>query len=518
MKLEKPAAVLSGVCGLAALASIAAIAPAQALTIAPTFGTGISGPGPIEDAINAAISTVDALYNNAVTIPVTFTYTPAAAGNLESTTQTFYDVKYSDYVRLLTADSTANPANTVLSTAIANLSSGNNADGKKDMAVAGGQLSMLGVASPANAVVNINSNQSFAFARPVSSGFFDAIGGIEHELNEVLGGGGAGSTLNPIASSCPGTPTGFFCNKVGPTDLYRYSAPGKPSFTTSATATSYLSIDGGNTSIVAFNQNSSGDYGDFAPPGTGAGQLVQNAFNAKGQDNVYTSATPEGVMEASVGWNPVAPCGPECINQWASHPSGSATSLVAVLAGNVVGHIDVAATQNNALVNPFAYVNQNFFGGAGSASIGVAYDPATNTTSITYTGSHPILESYDFAYGPDVNGDPHFGFLGNGGSIPVVSQHWSNGTFDTTLPLWSSVCPAAVGPASRHATLYGEVTFSGEIGVRGAVAAEEGAETIGQWQECAEGRDPSPGRSPTRRALMRRSAISGFSIARSRSI
>lgn len=471
------------VCALvfAALAS-----PAKALTITPTFSTGVTAA--VQGAIDTAISEVDALYNNSVTIPVTFTFTPAAAGNLESTTQTFYGVSYNNYVSLLQADSTANPANVALSTAIANLSSGNDADGSKSLAVAGAQLTMLGVASAPNATININSNQSFAFSRPVSSSFFDAVGGIEHELNEVLGGGGAGSTLNSIAGSCASSPNGFFCNKVGPTDLYRYSAPSTPSFTTSGSASSYLSIDGGKTSIVAFNQNSNGDYGDFAPPGTGAGQLIQNAFNNKGQDELYTSATPEGVMLASIGWNAAAPCGFECINQWASHPSGQATSLTAVLAGNVVGRISVADTQNNPLVNPFAYVNQNFFGGSGTASITVSYDPVSNTTSITYTGSHPILESYQFAYGPDENGDPHFGFLGTGGSVPVLSQHWSNGGIDTALPLWSAACPTTAGPADRFALLYGEVTARPEgIGARTKGSAVAAGRTQGEWQECAVG-------------------------------
>ena len=40
-----------------------------------------------------------------------------------------------------------------------------------------------------------------------------------------------------------------------------------PSFTTSGAATSYLSINGGLTKVVGFNQDSNGDYADFAPDG-----------------------------------------------------------------------------------------------------------------------------------------------------------------------------------------------------------------------------------------------------------
>lgn len=91
-------------------------------------------------------------------------------------------------------------------------------------------------------MININSNANFDFTRPVPGSQFDAIGGLEHELNEVLGGGGAGSALNN------------FPGEYGPTDLYRYSAPGTPSYSTSSSVSSYLSINGGLTSIVGFNQ------------------------------------------------------------------------------------------------------------------------------------------------------------------------------------------------------------------------------------------------------------------------
>jgi hypothetical protein len=300
--------------GVASLA-LAPNASANGLTITPTFDISITSnanAAQIEGAINTAISTMEGLFTNSVTIPVTFTYNPGAPGNLESTNQTYYDTTYNSYVSLLQADSTANPGNTVLATALANLTKGNDSNGSQDLAVAGSQLAMLGVAStPANAVVNINSNQVFAFSHPVSSSQYDAIGGMEHELDEVLGGGGAGSTLNSVGGSCVATPSGFFCNKVGPTDLYRYSAANTPSFTTSASATPYLSVDGGVTSIVGFNQNSNGDYGDFTPQGAGAGQLIQNAFNSTGQDEAYTSGSPEFQMLEAIGWNPSAAAVPE---------------------------------------------------------------------------------------------------------------------------------------------------------------------------------------------------------------
>jgi PEP-CTERM motif len=300
------------------LVSVTALAASLALTssthanvdITPDFDSSITSnanAAAIEGAINSAISTFSSLYSNNINITVDFTYDPAGAGDLLSTYQYYSDVSYNNYVNALKADSAANPSNTVLATAIAHLSMGNDANGAEDLALSEAQFEMLGLGAPSepNPVININSIQTFAFSRPVPNNEFDLTGGLEHELDEVLGGGGAGSTLNSIASSCPGS---FFCDKVGSLDLYRYSAPGTPSFTTSGSATSYLSFDGGSTELVAFNQDSDGDYGDFSPPGAGAGQLIQNAFNSTGQDEAYTTSSPEFAMMESIGYNgPVVP-------------------------------------------------------------------------------------------------------------------------------------------------------------------------------------------------------------------
>lgn len=263
----------------------------------------------IEDVIDSTIGVFRNLYDNNLTITVNFGFTPGAPGDLLSTNQDYYDVPYTTYVNALKADSVAHPGNIVLATAIANLSKGNDANGANDMALSGAQVAMLGLgpASDSDATVTINSNQSFSFSRAVSNSRYDLIGGLEHELNEVLGGGGGGSTLNSIASSCATRRSGFFCNKLGSLDLYRYSAPGLPSFSTSSSASAYFSVNGGQTKIVAFNQDSSGDFGDFAPAGTGAGQLIQNAFNSTGQDEVYTNLSPEYMMMESIGYDGTVP-------------------------------------------------------------------------------------------------------------------------------------------------------------------------------------------------------------------
>jgi hypothetical protein len=295
---------------LAALSAATSTAHAN-IEIIPNFLSSITASPDavqIEDAIDSAVNIFHNLYGNNLTITMDFSYTPSAAGDLLSTSQNSYDMPYTAYVNALKADSAAHPGNIILATATANLSKGNDASGGNDMALSGAQVAMLGLgpASASDASININSNQSFAFSRPVPTSQYDLVGGLEHEIDEVLGGGGGGSTLNAIASFCANDPSGFFC-KFGSLDLYRYSAPGVPSFSTSSAPSTYFSINGGQTKIVAFNQNSSGDFGDFAPSGTGAGQLIQNAFNSMGQDEAYTSLSPEYTMMESIGYDGTVP-------------------------------------------------------------------------------------------------------------------------------------------------------------------------------------------------------------------
>ena len=295
------------VCGAAMLLAAAIAAPANALLITPDFDSSITGSAnavAIEGAIDSAIGTIDSLYANPLSITVEFSYTAAAAGNLLSTTQSYYDESYAAYVAALQADAAANPQNTVLATALANLASGNNANGTADMALTGAQASMLGLLalSPTatDATININSTQPFAFSRPVSSGAYDLIGGLEHELNEVLGGGG-GSTLNAIQQG-----NAWFTGKFGALDLYRYSAPGTPSFSPSGSVIAYLSVDGGRVAIAGLNQESGGDYGDFTPNCGGAsGQLIQNAFNCPGAYEAYNATSPEFAMLEAIGYDSV---------------------------------------------------------------------------------------------------------------------------------------------------------------------------------------------------------------------
>jgi len=103
---------------------------------------------------------------------------------------------------------------------------------------------------------------------------------------------------NPTDKTC--VANGNYANDRGVLDLYRYSAPGVASFSTASNASSYLSVDGGVTDIVGFNQDSSGDLADFSTCDN-----VQAAFSCSGISATYDVESPEYAMLESIGYNGV---------------------------------------------------------------------------------------------------------------------------------------------------------------------------------------------------------------------
>ncbi len=302
------------------LGAVAASPPARALTIVPTFESSITGGAPVvglasdnqvEVAIDTAITNIESLYSNAGTVGIVF---GQSAGSFLAESETAdYGVSYGTYVSFLAAASNANPSNTTLATAVAHLSDGNmpgsggsviltSADARVALGIFGtsacydGNGNFVSSCDQSNdGVVTLSSTQPLNYGTTAVAGEYNAVTAIEHEVDEILGGGGQGSVLNEIADG-----DSFFTNSVGVLDLYRYSAPGVASFTTNGSATSYFSVDGGATDIVGFNQNSNGDYADFSTCDN-----VQSAFACPGLFAAYTTASPEYAMMQAIGYDGV---------------------------------------------------------------------------------------------------------------------------------------------------------------------------------------------------------------------
>jgi hypothetical protein len=298
------------------LTAIAVVHPAAALTITPFFDstiTGAANEAQVEDAINGAIGTIDSLYSNTGTVGIVFNQ--ASGSFLGQSSSVDYNSSYANYVSALTAVSHSEPGNTVLSSAIAHLSSGNKPGSggsvlltSADARVALGMSGASGCFNSGGAFVNtcgqvydgvvtLTTSFTLNYGTTAVAGQYSAISTVEHEINEILGGGGQGSVLNAIAAGDTA-----LNNDVGALDLYRYSAPGVKSFSTSSGASSYFSVDGGTTNIVGFNQSSGGDLADFS-----TNNNVQSAFSNSGGFPAYNAFSPEFTMLESIGYNGVVP-------------------------------------------------------------------------------------------------------------------------------------------------------------------------------------------------------------------
>lgn len=298
--------------GVAAL--LLAPAPARALTISTTFDASITDNAnatAIETAIDGAIGFYSG-FTDPVNVSIDYQLAPSSAGYLGASLSDVNYQSYAAYTGALQADATAN-ANTVEATGYAHLATGNTAS---QIQTSTADARALGFTAPGtlganggfgggsfgggsfDGVIYLNAADLAGFG---GGGPYDPTRVIQHETNEVLGIGGTGSVLNTMQQSNTTTPPnngqGTY---IGPLNLFRYASPGGASLTTSGSASSYFSIDGGASSIVAFNQDSGGDYADWGAPGCTA--LVQQAFSCTNPASLSLTS-PEVTALQAIGYD-----------------------------------------------------------------------------------------------------------------------------------------------------------------------------------------------------------------------
>lgn len=232
-------------------------------------------------------------------------------------------IPYSQYLPELTASATsANDAK-----ALASLAANPVAPGTT-ISLGAANLLALGDTTDGNALISGNNGLAGTVAfnfnlvdtsrSNVIAGQYDLLSTVTHEVDEILGIGGAGSTLGQGQSGQPAA------TNLGAMDLYRYSAQSMRTFSVLASGPAYFSIDGGVTPLVNFNQDAGGDFGDWGDgvlPPDGQGNAVPQVQDAFGGD-ASTTDPDMGVNEFTaldvIGYTPV--------------PEPTSSALVAVTA------------------------------------------------------------------------------------------------------------------------------------------------------------------------------------------
>ncbi|MFL6375082.1 MAG: NF038122 family metalloprotease [Pyrinomonadaceae bacterium] len=283
--------------------------PSVGLVINGVFDSSITSnanSAAIMAAINSDIAFYQSTFSDPITVKILYRYantfpdgSPIANGGIAVSNAEFYGAVWASYMGSLTADSkTTNDAKAIASlpaSAPSTLIRFSSASGRAiGRSTPGGMCPDGTVTIPPpvgcnyDGIVTIVSTTPFSFSRPVAGGTFDARAAIQHEMDEVLGFGSGLNFNNPIVD-------------WHPSDLFSYSAPATRNVT--STGTRYLSIDGGTTNLVGFNQVAPADYGDFAGACPHAVVHPQDAFACAGETSDIAANSPEGILLDAIGYD-----------------------------------------------------------------------------------------------------------------------------------------------------------------------------------------------------------------------
>ncbi len=263
----------------------------------------------IENTIDSAIAqiTSNVTCNSPITVDIDFESDPDI--DLGESSYGVTDINYSDYLADLKANPNKSPNDV---TAIASLPAGpgtginNNAT---QMQMGPALLDAIGDTADANDILSaengfdgtvaLNMTEMNTSRTNYNDAKSDLVSTVIHEVDEVLGIGGAGSTLAQGQTPTP--------SDIGPLDLFRFQSAGSRSYTSSTNASAYFSINDGAKELVYFNQFKGGDFGDWgdgAKPADGMPNnppQVQDAF-AETTDEANIGPNELTALDV-VGWN-----------------------------------------------------------------------------------------------------------------------------------------------------------------------------------------------------------------------
>lgn len=280
--------------GVALAAGCALAAPAGALDIIPVYSSSItklSDAAQIEASFNAVAAEFDSVISTPIDVYIGVSWGSVDGETLPSNavgasvTELYGYFTYSEVKEILQSDASANPSDTALATAAANLLA-STPSGVSRYVIPSAELKALGLISATQSsddgyIGFTGTPAEFTIPTPaqiasgtykVAAGTFDFAAVAAHEMEEVLG-----RISGIYQNSTPSYRTVF--------DLYRYDAKGalEDSYYPPAGKTAYFSIDGGVTDLATFNGSpSGGDRGDWASVAPTSAD-IQDAFISTGE-------------------------------------------------------------------------------------------------------------------------------------------------------------------------------------------------------------------------------------------
>ena len=272
--------------------ALAATLPAHALTIVPTFGSGVSLAA--QTAFNYVAGEFAALYSDPVTVNIQVNAGNTGLGGSSTSLQFVSPSTYAQVRTALIADQTAHPST--------NGATSVNAGGSVNSAVdpTGGavflytfaQAKALG-ARPANdaaidGTFTYNSTLAYTFdPNNRGTGGFDFIGVTEHEVSEIMGR----ITLN--GANLTGSPNYL------PFDLFNFSGTGAHSLGTGPGR--YFSVNNGTTNLHGYN-DAVANGGDSQDWDSSVLTSPYTAFTSANQAHALNSASDIATLDV-IGWD-----------------------------------------------------------------------------------------------------------------------------------------------------------------------------------------------------------------------